>query len=285
MVAEAVSVCSTSDAGGASVELLDVRRAFTVYALRRSSRLLSLPRVVRKSFAAVKGVTVSFRSGQVFALLGHNGAGKTTTFSLVAAQMEPTGGDVNVHGLSVRVDAPAVRKHLGICPQHDILYPELTAREHLELYGRLTGMTAEEVTHCVPGLLQQVRLHGELADKPSGHFSGGMQRRLSVACAFIGNPVGSAKGDRKVVMLDEPTTGMDPMNRKHVWDLVRDAKRDCTVVLTTHSMEEADALGDRIGILSSGQLVALGSSLHLKTKYGEVRARVSHFTFSTCQYN
>lgn len=187
---------------------------------------------------------------------------------MIGAQLEPSDGDIDLHGVSVRYDATVARTHLGICPQHDILLPDLTAREHLALYGSLTGMTSDECTRCIPELLHQVRLDGTLADRPAGHFSGGMQRRLSVAAAFIGNPIGSTRGHQKVVMLDEPTTGMDPMNRKHVWDLVKVAKRDCTVVLTTHSMEEADALGDRIGIMSSGSLVALGTSLHLKTKYG-----------------
>lgn len=187
---------------------------------------------------------------------------------MIGAQLEPSDGDIDLHGVSVRYDGTTARTHLGICPQHDILLPELTAREHLALYGSLTGMTIDECDRCIPELLHRVRLDGALADRHAGHFSGGMQRRLSVASAFIGNPIGSKRGDRKVVMLDEPTTGMDPMNRRHVWDLVKEAKRECTVVLTTHSMEEADALGDRIGIMSSGSLVALGTSLHLKTKYG-----------------
>ena len=154
---EAAAVCSRSGVPGASVELLDLRCVFSSLALRASrGRFLALPRLYRRSFAAVKGLSVSFHSGQVFALLGHNGAGKTTTFSMVAAQRAPSGGDVSVHGLSVKEEAPAVRTHLGICPQHDILYPELTAREHLELYGSLTGMSAEECARCVPGLLRQV---------------------------------------------------------------------------------------------------------------------------------
>ena len=157
VAAEAAAVCSRSGVPGASVELLDLRCVFSSLALRASrGRFLALPRLYRRSFAAVKGLSVSFHSGQVFALLGHNGAGKTTTFSMVAAQRAPSGGDVSVHGLSVKEEAPAVRTHLGICPQHDILYPELTAREHLELYGSLTGMSAEECARCVPGLLRQV---------------------------------------------------------------------------------------------------------------------------------
>ena len=192
VTAEMAEIGSADGASGASVELVDLRREFSSIAFRRGKgRLAFIHRFVRQKLAAVKGVSLSFRSGNVFALLGHNGAGKTTTFSMIAAQLEPSHGDVSVHGMSCVCDAPTVRRLLGICPQHDILYPDLTAEEHLELYGRLTGMSVDECVRCVPGLLQQVRLHTpELARRSAGRFSGGMQRRLSVACAFIGNPVG-----------------------------------------------------------------------------------------------
>lgn len=147
-----------------------------------------------------------------------------------------------------------------MCPQHDILYDEFTASEHLWLYGRLKGLPKELLEKQVPELIKAVKLE-RVTHKQAGTYSGGMKRRLSVAISFIGDP--------KVVMLDEPTTGMDPMNRKHVWDMIAELKQQRTVLLTTHSMEEADALGDRIGIMSAGQLVALGNSLHLKDKFGD----------------
>ena len=221
--------------------------------------LLGLTKSFRK-FTAVKGVSYSMQKGELFALLGHNGAGKTTTIKMVTAQLRPTSGETMVHGLSVNEEAHKIRKFLGMCPQHDILYNELTASEHLWLYGRLKGLPTAMLEEQVPALVKGVKLD-RVAHKQAGTYSGGMKRRLSVAISFIGNP--------KVVMLDEPTTGMDPMNRKHVWDMIAELKLERTVLLTTHSMEEADALGDRIGIMSAGQLVALGNSLHLKEKFGD----------------
>ena len=121
---ETEAVCSLAGAEGATVELLDLSRVFSSITVRRGKYRFMLPYLVRRNFQAVKGISLSLRSGQVFALLGHNGAGKTTTFSMIAAQSQPTGGDVCIHGLSARENAPEVRTHLGICPQHDILFPE-----------------------------------------------------------------------------------------------------------------------------------------------------------------
>ena len=184
-----------------------------------------------------------------------------TLLRLSTAQlgMDDDAGDVGVYGLSVRTQAPAVRKTLGFCPQHDVLYDELTPSEHLELYGAIKGFTREQMDERAPVLLAGVKLL-HVADKLAGTFSGGMKRRLSCAIALVGDPL--------MVSLDEPTTGMDPMNRREVWSLISTCKAGRTILLTTHSMEEADALGDRIGIMSSGELIALGSSLHLKDKFG-----------------
>ena len=212
------------------------------------------------TFEAVRGVSYGMRRGEVFALLGHNGAGKTTTIKMVVGQLEPTTGDAQVHGVSVKHDAAGVRQFLGICPQHDILLNQLTSREHLHLYGALKGLTRLQIAAQIPSLLEHVKL-ARVADRLAGTYSGGMKRRLSVAVSFVGDPL--------VAMLDEPTTGMDPMNRKHVWDMVGRVKAERTLLLTTHSMEEAEALGDRVGIMSRGLLIAMGDALHLKTKFGD----------------
>ena len=243
------------------MESLPVDTTVTLHGLvKRYRPNVSLPCSSTTWFTAVKGVSYSMQKGKLFALLGHNGAGKTTTIKMVTAQENPSEGDTLIHGLSIATEAHKIRKFLGMCPQHDILYNEFTASEHLWLYGRLKGLPKAMLEKQVPELIKAVKLE-RVTHKQAGTYSGGMKRRLSVAISFIGDP--------KVVMLDEPTTGMDPMNRKHVWDMIAELKQERTVLLTTHSMEEADALGDRIGIMSAGQLVALGNSLHLKDKFGD----------------
>jgi ABC-type multidrug transport system ATPase subunit len=264
VAAEARAVCEPpSDAangslgGDAAVEIINVQKTF------QTASLDGL-----RSVHAVKGVSLRMAQSQCFSLLGHNGAGKTTLLRLATAQLrmsdakDPsgTGGDVVVYGKSVRTQAATVRQHLGFCPQHDVLCEELTPLEHLELFGAVKGLSRTEMAEQSRPLLEGVKLL-HVANKLAGGFSGGMKRRLSCALALVGEP--------NFVLLDEPTTGMDPMNRREVWSLIRascNAKR--TVLLTTHSMEEADALGDRVGIQSGGRLIALGTSLHLKQRFG-----------------
>ena len=166
-------------------------------------------------------------------------------------------GEIDVSGYNIETETQSVRENIGVCPQHDILWPQLTAREHLEIYSMFKGVwdSKEEIDEILEG----VRL-SDVQHKECGKFSGGMKRRLSVAISAVGNP--------DVVFLDEPTTGMDPMNRKSVWDTIKAFKKNKCVVLTTHSMEEADALGDRIGIMSHGKMIAIGTSLELKSRYG-----------------
>ena len=208
---------------------------------------------------AVRGISLVMQPGACFALLGHNGAGKTTAIKMITGQLSMSSGDAVVHGLSAHADAPAVRRLLGICPQHDILYEELSAIEHLQLYGALKGRWLHATDPALKALIEAVKLT-KVRHKRAGTYSGGMKRRLSCIVAFV--------GEAQVVMLDEPTTGMDPMSRNFVWDYLRLAKVARVLLLTTHSMEEADALGDRIGIMSEGQLTALGSSVHLKRRFG-----------------
>ena len=211
----------------------------------------------KQKFNAVDGLCISMEKGQIFALLGHNGAGKTTSFRMMTGLENISSGEIDVAGFDVSIDTQSVRERIGVCPQHDVLWPQLTAREHLQVYSMLKGIW--NAADQIDALLRGVKLL-DVQHKQAGKFSGGMKRRLSVAISAMGNP--------DVIFLDEPTTGMDPMNKKYVWETIKSFRKDKCVVLTTHSMEEADALGDRIGIMSHGKLVALGTSLELKTLHG-----------------
>ncbi|KAF2073005.1 hypothetical protein CYY_005683 [Polysphondylium violaceum] len=213
-----------------------------------------------KEFVAVKGTYLTIDQGQLFVILGHNGAGKTTTFNILTGLFKPTSGDAFVYGHSVVSGMANIRRNgMGICYQHDILFSELTGREHLEIYAAFKGIPDEKIDQEVQERLRDVELssHGDIM---SSKYSGGMRRRLSTAISLIGDP--------KIVYLDEPTTGLDPVTRREVWNLIERCKRDRVIILTTHSMEEAEVLGDRIGIMKKGKLVCLGTSLKLKNKFG-----------------
>ena len=193
------------------------------------------------------------------ALLGQNGAGKTTTISMLSGLTPASAGDGLIYGYSVRTQIPEIRSIMGICPQHDILFDDLTAREHIELYAGLKGVSAAARQTLIDERLKAVRLL-TVADVRAGTYSGGMKRRLSLVISTIGDP--------KIIFMDEPTTGMDPVNRRHVWSFIEKFKEGRVIVLTTHSMEEADVLGDRIAIMAKGQFKAIGNSIKLKNKFG-----------------
>eukprot|EP00879_Flechtneria_rotunda_P001464 GHRR01001618.1.p1 GENE.GHRR01001618.1~~GHRR01001618.1.p1 ORF type:complete len:377 (+),score=106.50 GHRR01001618.1:215-1345(+) len=184
------------------------------------------------------------------------------TLPVLSAGVLPfSGGDALVYGQPISSEGglDAVRPLMGVCPQFDVLWSELTGREHLTIYGHIKGLPFTQVGQQASQLLGRVKL-GHAAQQRSGSYSGGMKRRLSVALALLGDP--------KIVYLDEPTTGMDPISRRYVWDIIQDAKKGRAIVLTTHSMEEADVLGDRIGIMARGRLQAIGNSIRLKQKFG-----------------
>lgn len=214
-----------------------------------------------QDFWAMKGSTFSIEQGQLFCLLGPNGAGKTTTINCLTGVMPPSGGDALVYGSSICAAGgmDEIRANMGVCPQFDILWAELSGREHMMLYGAIKGIPSKDVRKQSEELLTQVQLQGVLKVR-TGRYSGGMRRRLSVAIALLGDP--------KIVFLDEPTTGLDPISRRATWDIIEAAKPGRAIVLTTHSMEEADILGDRIAIMARGRLRALGSSLRLKQRFG-----------------
>jgi ABC-type multidrug transport system ATPase subunit len=208
---------------------------------------------------ALKNQYLAIEKNRVFCLLGHNGAGKTTTLHVLNGLFPPSGGTATMMGLDVRYDMSELRQLVGLCPQHDILWPELTAGEHLELFAAIKGVSRKDTPLAVAHQLAEVSL-SHVTNNKAGTFSGGMKRRLSVAVASIGQP--------KLVFMDEATTGLDPVSKRGVWQLVEELKERCTVILTTHSLEEADFLSDRIAIMADGQVRCLGSPLHLKNRYG-----------------
>jgi len=212
---------------------------------------------------AVNNLDLSMYSGQVFALLGHNGAGKTTTINMLTGMVVPSSGYASVVGKNIMYGMDDIRKDVGVCLQHDCLFPLLTVKEHLQFFGRVKGLyedtTFEEAEASIETALKDVALL-EKKNTFSKDLSGGMKRKLSVAIAFCGNS--------KVVFLDEPTSGMDAFSRRFTWNLIRQYREDRCIILTTHFMEEADLLGDRIGIMAEGELRCVGSSLFLKKKYG-----------------
>uniref|UniRef100_A0A673X702 P-type phospholipid transporter n=1 Tax=Salmo trutta TaxID=8032 RepID=A0A673X702_SALTR len=208
---------------------------------------------------AVNHLNLKFYEGQITSFLGHNGAGKTTTMSILTGLFPPTAGTVYIKGMDIRTDMDIIRKTLGVCPQHNVLFDILTVEEHVWFYGRLKGLSGDEVRKELDTLLEDVGLLHKRHEQ-TRNLSGGMQRKLSVAIAFVGGS--------KVVVLDEPTAGVDPYSRRGIWDLLLKYRKDRTIILSTHYMDEADLLGDRIAIISQGKLCCCGSPLFLKAKLG-----------------
>jgi len=192
--------------------------------------------------------------------LGPNGAGKTTLISILTGLYGPSSGTAEINGKDIRNKMAAIRKEIGICPQFDIQWDTLTPLEHVLFYARLKGISTQSEKEHAMHLLQQVGLDDCATSKYSAELSGGMRRRLSVAMALAGNP--------KIVFLDEPTSGLDPISKRQLWDIVCTSKNNRSVILTTHSMEEADVLCDRISIIDHGRLQCIGTPLHLKNKFG-----------------
>ncbi|GFR40553.1 hypothetical protein Agub_g1128 [Astrephomene gubernaculifera] len=208
---------------------------------------------------AVAGLDLRIESGRITALLGHNGAGKTTTIHVLTGMLQPTAGSATVNGFDVATQMDQVRASLGICPQFDILWPDLSVYEHLQLYGAIKGYSGGELHEAAVSAASGVGLLPKL-HCPAGELSGGQRRKLSVAIALMGDPA--------VVFLDEPTSGMDPFSRRFTWDVIRRHRQGAAVVLTTHSMEEADLLGDRVVIMARGRVAAQGTGMELKAAHG-----------------
>uniref|UniRef100_UPI00398ECFE0 phospholipid-transporting ATPase ABCA1-like isoform X2 n=1 Tax=Pristiophorus japonicus TaxID=55135 RepID=UPI00398ECFE0 len=208
---------------------------------------------------AVNGLSLNFYEGQITSFLGHNGAGKTTTMSILTGLFPPTSGTAYILGRDIFTEMDTIRKSLGICPQHNVLFDILTVEEHIWFYGRLKGLTEEEVNEEIKLMIDDVGLLHK-SQEQTKNLSGGMQRKLSVAIAFVGGS--------KVVILDEPTAGVDPYSRRGIWELLLKYRKGRTIILSTHYMDEADLLGDRIAIISHGKLCCCGSSLFLKNHLG-----------------
>jgi len=214
---------------------------------------------------AVKKMSMSIPEGECFGLLGINGAGKTTCMGMLTCEFPPSGGEAFVGGKGILSQPAKVQQQIGYCPQFDALLDCLTGREHLQLYAKIKGVPARQIKQMVDAKIKELGLT-ELADRLASSYSGGNKRKLSVAIAMIGNPT--------VILMDEPSTGMDPFARRAMWDVISAATtrvvngKKTSVILTTHSMEECEALCTRIGIMVSGELRCLGSAQHLKNRFG-----------------
>ncbi|XP_031559324.1 ATP-binding cassette sub-family A member 3-like isoform X2 [Actinia tenebrosa] len=208
---------------------------------------------------AVDGLSLNMYKGQITALLGHNGAGKTTTMSILTGLFPPTSGSAHIGNKSILTDIDGIRESLGLCPQHNVLFDRLTVKEHLEFFINLKGKYGQAAKDEVLAMITDMQLLDKMNEK-SATLSGGMKRKLSCAIALVGGS--------ETVILDEPTSGMDPYARRATWDLLLKYKPGKTIILTTHFMDEADFLGDRIAIMADGQLRCCGSSLFLKSRYG-----------------
>ncbi|XP_042638708.1 phospholipid-transporting ATPase ABCA7 [Orycteropus afer afer] len=208
---------------------------------------------------ALRGLSLDFYQGHITAFLGHNGAGKTTTLSILSGLFPPSGGSAFILGYDVQSHMAAIRPHLGVCPQYNVLFDLLTVEEHVWFYGRLKGLSAAEVGPEQDRLLQDVGLVPKRWTQ-TRHLSGGMQRKLSVAIAFVGGS--------HVVILDEPTAGVDPASRRSIWELLLKYREGRTLILSTHHLDEAELLGDRVAVVTGGRLCCCGSPLFLRRHLG-----------------
>ncbi|CAA7057158.1 unnamed protein product [Microthlaspi erraticum] len=208
---------------------------------------------------AVNSLQLTLYENQILSLLGHNGAGKSTTISMLVGLLPPTSGDALILGNSILTNMDEIRKELGVCPQHDILFPELSVREHLEMFAVIKGVKEDSLKSTVADMAEEVGLSDKISTLVRA-LSGGMKRKLSLGIALIGNS--------KVIILDEPTSGMDPYSMRLTWQLIKKMKKGRIILLTTHSMDEAEELGDRIGIMANGSLKCCGSSIFLKHHFG-----------------
>ncbi|KAJ6638915.1 Phospholipid-transporting ATPase ABCA3, partial [Pseudolycoriella hygida] len=221
-------------------------------------KVRNLRKVYAKKKVAVNGLTMNIFDDQITVLLGHNGAGKTTTMLMLTGMLSPSSGTAIINRYDIRKNIQKARGSIGLCPQHNILFDQLTVREHIEFYGRLKGLTKRQVQIEVNRYTAQLGMR-LMINSRAKNLSGGMKRKLSVTIALC--------GESKVVFLDEPTTGMDVVARRALWDLLLYEKRDRTIILTTHFMDEADILGDRIAIMAEGELKCYGTPFFLKKRF------------------
>lgn len=212
-----------------------------------------------RKLTAVNQLDMEIMEGELFSLLGVNGAGKTTTLKMLSCLTSPTEGDALVGGYSVTNEPNRVKRIIGVSPQETAVAQNLTVMENLELICGIHGLSKEKTQSRIQELDRQFSLK-EVLHRKTGKLSGGWQRRVSIAMALISQP--------QILFLDEPTLGLDVIARHELWDVIRSLKGKITIILTTHYMEEAEALSDRIGIMKCGRLLAMGTAEELKEKAG-----------------
>jgi len=213
-------------------------------------------------FVAVKKGNFEVQQGEIFSLLGPNGAGKSTTISMLSCLLEPSGGEAYIMGHSVKSEPQAVKASIGVVPQEIALYPDLSARENLNFWGKMYGLRGEALSKRVDEVLDIIGLADRQKDRVD-KFSGGMKRRVNIGAALLHKPA--------VIIMDEPTVGIDPQSRRHILDNVKELNsQGMTVLYTTHYMEEAQELSDHIAIMDQGVVIACGTHEELVKMVGEL---------------
>jgi ABC-2 type transport system ATP-binding protein len=219
-------------------------------------------------FAAVKGISFDIQEGEIFSLLGPNGAGKTTTISMLSTLYTPSGGDATIGGHSITKDPMAVRQIIGVVPQDLALYEDLTARENLEFWGQMYNLSGKALSSRIDEVLAQIGLVEKAKDRVRT-YSGGMKRRVNIGVGLLHKP--------RLLFMDEPTVGIDPQSRRAILDTVKDLNaQGMTVLYTTHYMEEAAELSNRVGIIDHGELIALGTQKELTQQVGQTETLILH---------
>ena len=232
--------------------------------------ILEVKELVKKygDNVAVNGISFDIKEGEIFSLLGPNGAGKTTTISVLSTLLAPTGGDALIGGYSIRKDQLAIRKMLGVIPQEIALYDDLSARENLYFWGHMYDLSGSALKSRVDEILEQIGL-SEKANQRIKTYSGGMKRRVNIGVGLLHRP--------RLIFMDEPTVGIDPQSRRAILDSVKALNaQGMTVLYTTHYMEEAQELSNRVGIIDHGDLIAIGTQAELTTQVGEKETLVLH---------
>lgn len=208
------------------------------------------------SSLAVDNISLKIEKGEIFGLLGPNGAGKSTTIKMIMGLLKPNRGEIYVKGMDVRKDSLAVKRLLGLVPQDIAIYDGITARENVEFFGKLYGLRGKNLKNGADEALEFTGLKDKEKEKPK-KFSGGMKRRLNIACAIVHQP--------EIIIMDEPTVGIDAQSRNHILDSVKELnKRGTTIIYTSHYMEEVESIAKRVGIIDYGKLIALGTKDELK---------------------
>lgn len=234
--------------------------------------ILEVQQLVKKygDKTAVNGISFDIQAGEIFSLLGPNGAGKTTTISVLSTLYVPTAGDAVIGGHSVVKEPMAVRNLIGVVPQDLALYEDLTARENLSFWGQMYNLSGKALNARIDQVLEQIGLK-DRANQRVKTFSGGMKRRVNIGIGLLHQP--------RLLFMDEPTVGIDPQSRRAILDSVKDLNRQgMTVLYTTHYMEEAQELSDRVGIIDHGDLIALGTQGELTRQVGEYEALQLHIS-------